>query len=419
VTKNPKPVPARPASSVLSERPIVAIVDPHDSGHHAMYVSGYLRALLQIGCDVMVIAPNSLLAALPVGANDQASVQRVPWEVADQLPLQASPEERAEKLWQALGKTLAVEALESGRYPNVVLLVYLDSFITELLRPDVATRAVSCPVVGLWFKPPQTLRFRWREQIRRLVRLGRRYRLFRSPRFAALLLLDPEAVGTIPGRPSRIITVPEFTDTSLPAACPALVAGMLERAAGRSISCLVGSIDARKGVGGFLEAAAAADAKDWFFVIAGKVLWDTLNPEVRRVLSDSSLAAENTLMLVDEWCPPETLNAIIAESDLLYACYENWPYSSNMLCKAAALGTPVIARDEGYIGRNVRNFSLGVLVPPGAAIAEQFHTGFGEAVASHAASPTFDAGCRQYLASNDLDALVASLEPLLRQLGCE
>lgn len=383
-----------------------------------MYVAGYLRALLQLGCDVMVIAPRSLLDALPAGPSNGASVQVVAWDVAERLPLQASPEERAEMLWQALGKTLAAEAMASGRYPSMALLVYLDSFITELLRPDIATRTVSCPVAGLWFKPPQSLRFRWREQMRRIVRLGRRYRLFQSPRFAALLLLDGEAAGSIPVRPARIIEVPEFTDAALPAARPPLVEAMLKRAGGRRICSLVGSIDTRKGVRGFLEAAAAAPPGQWFFVIAGKVLWDTFDTDVRRSLGGLSDAVRPDLMLVDNWCATETLNAIIAASDLLHACYENWPYSSNMLCKAAALGTPVVACDEGYIGRNVRRFGLGVLVPQGTSLARQFHTGFGETVTSLAASPAFEEGCRQYLAANNIDTLAASVQPLIEDLGC-
>ncbi|MBM4022244.1 MAG: glycosyltransferase family 4 protein [Planctomycetes bacterium] len=414
-----KPVTIHPASQGLSRRPLVAIVDAHSGGHHAMYAAGYLWALLQIGCDVMVIAPQTLLDALPADSNDGASVRRVSLDVAGRLPPQAGPEECAEMLWQALGQTLTVEATASGRYPSVVLLLYLDAFVSELLRPDVAACAVSCPVMGLWFKPPQTLSVRWREQIRRFVRLGRRYRLFRSPRFAALLLLDATAARSIPVQPPRIITVPEFTDVTLPATRPPVVDMILERAAGRRICCLVGSIDQRKGIRGFLEAATAAPAEEWFFMIAGSVVWDALDAEVVGALRGDVVGSRPNLMLVDEWLQAETLNAIIAASDLLYACYEDWPYSSNMLCKAAGLGTPVLARDEGYIGRNVRRFGLGVLISPRERIARRFTDGFAEAVASLAASPAFKSGCREYLSANDPAALVVALEPVIREVGCQ
>jgi len=234
---------------------------------------------------------------------------------------------------------------------------------------------------------------------------------------AFLLLLDPEAARIVPGhRRIRIIAAPEFTDASLPQVVPPLLETILHRARGRRICCLVGSIDRRKGVKGFLKAAALAPVTEWFFVMAGRVAWHTFPDEIRDVLHDALSTDGERVMLVDQWIAADTLNAIIQASDLLHACYEDWPYSSNMLCKAAALGTPVIGSPAGYIGRNLSRYELGFTPPPGTQLEGLFVSGFGDLVAAFKRSDAFAAGCRRYLAANDHAALVAAMDCLLSKM---
>jgi glycosyltransferase involved in cell wall biosynthesis len=383
-----------------------------------MYAQGYLLALSQLGCDVMVLAPPALLENLAVPKGFGQGVTLVAWAALNDHKAVGDAQAHAELLWESLGTTLSAAAVSAaGRYPDLIVLLYLDAFVTELLPASVIGGHVACPVAGLWFKPPRSGRMRWRERFRRLTRLGRRYRLFQSPLFHALLLLDPEAARIVPGhRRIRIIAAPEFTDASLPQVVPPLLETILHRARGRRICCLVGSIDRRKGVKGFLKAAALAPVTEWFFVMAGRVAWHTFPDEIRDVLHDALSTDGERVMLVDQWIAADTLNAIIQASDLLHACYEDWPYSSNMLCKAAALGTPVIGSPAGYIGRNLSRYELGFTPPPGTQLEGLFVSGFGDLVAAFKRSDAFAAGCRRYLAANDHAALVAAMDCLLSKM---
>jgi glycosyltransferase involved in cell wall biosynthesis len=392
----------------MSRRPLVCLVDAHDNGHHPMYAAVYAKAFAALGADVLLAAPGSLLQATP---HLGVPVTVVPWDVA---PILADPaaqaDEKAARLWKSLGELLDGNAGETRRYPDYLGLLFVDSFITELLPRSAIDAHVRCPFAGLWFKPPRPLGWNARDVAKRIVRWGRRYASLQSPRWNAILLLDTAGYGHLsPSGQPRIVGVPEFSVSSLPPVEPAIVKEIREHAAGRRICSLVGSLEGRKGVRAFLRSAAVAPEDEWFFVIAGKAAWDTFDAESRETLERLRSGTDGRVYLADRWFDDETLNAIVAASALLHACYDRWPYSSNMLCKAAAFHVPVIASEEGYLGRKTVQYGLGFTVPEGRHMPGRFVTGFAVEVASFAARQAFVNGCSKYVADNSPDALVSTL----------
>jgi hypothetical protein len=57
--------------------------------------------------------------------------------------------------------------------------------------------------------------------------------------------------------------------------------------------------------------------------------------------------------------------SLMGLADIIYAVYDNFPYSSNMLSKAANLEKPLIVSDGYEMGRRVKKYGLGVTVPEG------------------------------------------------------
>jgi len=393
----------------MSRRPLVCLVDPHDNGHHPMYAAVYATAFAALGADVWLVAPASLVEAMPQAGRDSVTV--VPWESAPILADPATqPDQKAERLWKSLGQVLDAAARKASGYPEYLVHLFVDSFITELLPRAAIDANLRCPFAGLWFKPPRPLGWSVRDVAKRIVRWGRRYASLRSPRWDAVLLLDTVGSGHLaPGDQPRIVGVPEFSVDSLPAAEPPIVAEIRRRAAGRRICSLVGSLEGRKGVKAFLRSAAVAPAEDWFFVMAGKAAWDTFDAESKATLEMLRHENDGRVYLADRWFDDETLNAIVAASGLLHACYEHWPYSSNMLCKAAAFRVPVIAAEAGYLGRKTAEYGLGFIVPDGGQMPDRFVSGFAADVASFAARPTFAEGCGRYIAANSPQALIEAL----------
>jgi glycosyltransferase involved in cell wall biosynthesis len=392
----------------MSRRPLVCLVDAHDNGHHPMYAAVYATAFAALGADVLLVAPESLVQAMP---HLGVSVSVVPWNVTPILAdSNAQADEKSARLWKSLGELLDGNVRETSRYPDYLGLLFVDSFITELLPRSAIDAHVRCPFAGLWFKPPRPLGWSARDVAKRVVRWGRRYASLRSPRWNAILLLDTAGYGYLAhGGQPRIVGVPEFSVASLPAVEPAIVKEIRGHAGGRRICSLVGSLEGRKGVRAFLRSAAVAPEDEWFFVMAGKVAWDTFDAESRETLERLRGGTDDRVYLADRWLDDETLNAVVAASGLLHACYERWPYSSNMLCKAAAFRVPVIVAEEGYLGRKTVHFGLGFIVPDGRQMPGRFMTGFAADVASFAAAPAFVEGCRAYLADNSLDALISTL----------
>lgn len=394
----------------MSGRPRVCLVDPCDDGHHPMYAAVYAQAFAALGMDVWLLAPPGLLRAMP--AVEEMPTTTIPWEVLRSDGQSTEPgEEISVRLWKSLGRALEAHALESNDYPDFLVLLYLDSFISELLPRAVIESSVRCRFAGLWFKPPRPLGWGSRDIAKRIIRWGRRYQSLQSPLCDAVLLLDTvgHGIGSSAGRP-KIIGVPEFSVTRLPAVEPQLVTEVRRRAAGRRICAMVGSLESRKGIRAFLQAAETAPTDEWFFVMAGKVVWSTFDAELREAIGRLSAGPENRILLVDQWLEDETLNAVIAVSNLLHACYENWPYSSNMLCKAATFRVPVLAADIGYLGRTVRAYGLGLTVLSGAHMPAKFVSGFSDQVAALAERPDFQQGCNKYLAENRPEALVDALK---------
>jgi len=393
----------------MTRRPLVCLVDAHETGHHPMYAALYATAFGGLGADVLLVAPGCLVQAMPHLAG--VSVTVVPW---DTTPILADPtvraEEKAVRLWRSLGEVLDARARIMNRYPDFLVHLFVDSFIAELMPPSAIDAHVRCPFAGLWFKPPRPLGWSVRDVAKRIVRWGRRYAALRSARWSTILLLDTGGYGHLAtrGQP-QIVGVPECSINSLPAAEPAIVKEIRRHAAGRRICSLVGSLDARKGVRAFLHTAAVAPEDEWFFVIAGKAAWHTLDTQTKETLKKLSRGTDGRVYLADSWLDDETLNAIVAASGLLHACYERWPYSSNMLCKAAAFRVPIIVAEEGYLGRKTAHYGLGFTVPEGRQMPGRFVTGFAAQVASFGAQPAFVEGCSKYVADNSPDALVSTL----------
>jgi hypothetical protein len=400
----------------MTLRPLVCLVDPHDNGHHPMYAAAYAGALAALDADVRLVVPPALVRAMPSVGTSSAAV--VPWEATSILRDSAcSAEAKASRLWKSLGGVLDVHSREWNRYPDFVVHLFVDSFVTDLLPRTAIEGRIRCPFAGLWFKPPTPLGWGGRDVAKRIIRCGRRYQALRSPLWASILLLDPVGHGHLSrdGHP-QVVGVPEFSVTALPAVMPPLVAEVRRRAAGRRICALVGSVEGRKGVRAFLRTAAAAPADEWFFVMAGKAAWETIEDDLRGEIGRLTSGPDSRVFLVDRWLDDETLNAVIAASGLLHACYEHWPYSSNMLCKAAAFRVPAIVAEEGYLGRMVRAYGLGPTVPSGEQMPARFSAGFADEMASFAAGPAFLEGCGRYLAANRPEALVDALRSGLGDL---
>ena len=157
------------------KKPLVCLVDSRDDGHHPMYAAFYSQALCELGCDVWLVAPPKLIAAMPAGAAAGAAgaFESKPWEPPTRLsPASACPWDFAGLFWDDLGKFLDRASRSADRYPDLILHLYLDDFLTRSLPRRQVEARIRCPFAGVWFKPPPGRPTTWREVAKRMLRAG-------------------------------------------------------------------------------------------------------------------------------------------------------------------------------------------------------------------------------------------------------
>ncbi|MEO1189204.1 MAG: glycosyltransferase [Pseudomonadota bacterium] len=87
--------------------------------------------------------------------------------------------------------------------------------------------------------------------------------------------------------------------------------------------------------------------------------------DARSTITDLLNRSPAEVSLVDRFLLTEDLAIEVASADVILAPYVNHKGSSGTLYWAAAFGKPVIAQDYGLVGKEVREFDLGLTVEVG------------------------------------------------------
>lgn len=160
------------------------------------------------------------------------------------------------------------------------------------------------------------------------------------------------------------VYLPDVTETALPDQPSALAQEIRQRAAGRKIVFMGGSIGAQKNLARWYELIELADPRQWFFVQIGEVHWAALTKEDTIALEKVMSCSPENILLRDEYLPDErAFNDIIRTSDVIFAVYRDFRISSNMLNKAAAFKKPILVADRHLMGERVQRYGIGKTVP--------------------------------------------------------
>ena len=111
------------------------------------------------------------------------------------------------------------------------------------------------------------------------------------------------------------------------------------------------------------------------FLFVGRVGEDIRKPFYEAI---EVLKGRVQVQIEDGFCSYERLASLCAASDLLLMPYLETAQSSGVIGYASQFGVPVLASDEGLIGKLVRHYRLGHTVPP---TAEELATGYAVAEA--------------------------------------
>lgn len=244
-------------------------------------------------------------------------------------------------------------ACERHDAPDIVLVMYMDLYRQDASAWRAYDKSSKVPWAGVRFhvapgkKSPEEGWFR--------------SRAFRGMGFLAEDICSQHA-RWFPEK--QFVCLPEITTHVI---CPqhsGLVNALTKRARGRKIVFYGGSLGRSKNLSMWSRVVAAMDPREWFFCLVGEVCWDDLLSEDRAVVERLQRELpENVLAHLQYIGVDCVFNALVAKSDVVYAVYRDFPYSSNIITKAAWLEKPVVVSDRFVMGQRVRRYGCGRAVP--------------------------------------------------------
>ncbi|NJL86866.1 MAG: glycosyltransferase family 4 protein [Leptolyngbyaceae cyanobacterium SM1_1_3] len=358
----------------------IALVETnYGNGHHLTYLRLFSQILLEQQCQVMAFHPRprdltdwidehcpDYRDRLWVFEMHKHRRRRVP--ILGTVPEPVAVIER----WQHLTNTLAEASEETGFSPDLVFLNWLDNYLSHYLTHHVIDYVFPYSWSGIYFRPG-VLRFGQRSFAKLSEPLAH-YSLARSPRCQALTMLNEELVEDLQqdlGKP--VIAFPDITDETPPEGDYALVQKIRQKAGDRKIVGLIGALSKRKGILTLLKVAQQSMEENWFFVFAGQLdesmfhqEFDQRFPEefqqIKKMREDPP---DNCYFHFESIPDGHRFNSVVNACDVLFAAYENFPYSSNLLTKAAVFKKPIIV-SEGYcMAARVEKFRFGLTIPEG------------------------------------------------------
>jgi hypothetical protein len=278
---------------------------------------------------------------------------------------------------------------------RAVFNLYIDAFIPEPVAWVNFALIHNTPWMGLSITP----------------RLAPTEGYYLDPSYKGTCVLDENAcqqlTNLLPGK--NFSYLPDITETALPKSVSHFAQDILNRANGRSIVFLGGSIGKQKNLARWYDLIASVDPSDWFFLQVGRLNKNNLSEQDQAALAKVQMNMPKNLYIEADFVPDETyFNELISISSVIFAVYRDFKRSSNMLSKAAYFEKPILVSDEFLMGARVRQYGIGRPVPPDDVT--QMHT----ALLECRQSPPAQAQYVAYRAAFNELAMQTSLDQFIR-----
>jgi glycosyltransferase involved in cell wall biosynthesis len=348
----------------------IALFDNSSGAHHITYLRLFSQTLLEIGFTVMTFCrePDEVSNWIYLHCSekfDNFHIFKVQEVKAPVLPIVGELPRTFMVIaqWQYAAKVIQQTALKIGKNPDLVFFAWLDDYLSDYLTHHIIDRIFPFKWSGLYFTPPY---LKFGQRTLPVVRIPLTpYAIAKSPSCRGIAFLDDNVTRSVQMQiKTPAITFPDVTDESLPDNSSAVIKEIRKKAGKRRIVGLLGGLTKRKGLLTLLEVAQKSVSENWFFVFIGKLYEHELLPDEAIKVRNIVKADPSNCFFHFERIPDEAqFNAAIDICDILFAAYENFPFSSNILTKAAVFQKPLIVSDGFCMSERVKAFRLGVSIP--------------------------------------------------------
>lgn len=326
----------------------VAVIDCSVSGHRETYYKEFTRTWVELGQEVLLIAPQES------GTGSIAAFKKIATRPLLPLPVGQPLKKKTAVLQNAfirLRNLASIRRQLDDFHPDLVYFPCLDDILPTWAPMPLFNRLLPYRWSGLLVQSALPPHKPGMPDVRPFLR---------SRHCCGIGVLNEYSIDALEAFQPDIRRLPDIADLSEPNDAYPLLHTLRVQANGRKIISLLGSIGTRKGISLLLSTIPFLPEEEYFFFIAGKSwLTDTQTRELKSFESTCSNCLFSLDHIPDEAC----FNALVAGSDALFAAYRNFTGSSNLLTKAAAYGKPVIVSDGSCMGRRVSDYGIGIAVP--------------------------------------------------------
>lgn len=351
---------------MINKKQTILLVTESSKGHHIAFMELFVLNLKLLGCDVVVLMPNSMELYKHMNSGKSKKTDGVIFEdyQNDIAPTKGlgkySAACTAFRRWLHLNKTAKSIEKQHSLKIDLVFLAFADVYVANYLHYALVDFVFRYKWSGLYFHP-KFLRYEPTEGKYKSGISSIDY-VFKSSRCKAIGVHDDKLINSLTFRLDKpIVFFPEIADLTEPDISDYRYLKIKEKAKGRKIIGLVGC-EKRKGFHTLVQ-LALTKPENCFFVFAGE-----LSPEgytekeiayFRQFLESDNA---HVLYFPAYILEGREINSLLAALDIIYIVYSGFTSTSNFSTKAAFLRKPVLATEKYIIGDDTREFNLGVTV---------------------------------------------------------
>ena len=322
----------------------IVLIELFWTGHHPTYLKLFTATLLKLGCRVQVLCPEPGELHDWIADNCKEKISFLEVYEYRKPELSQFPQGRILsaimmlKRWKTAAKAVKKIAADAHTIPDLVFFTYLDVYLNKFIPYQLIDRIFTFKWSGLYFAPYQLrLPVTQKDILFRLNPLDRDS-VFKAKHCHAVTVLDEGVISKLQAKlkGKSVISFPDFADVSSPDYDYEVANLVKEKAGSRTVIGLLGHIDKRKGLLTLMEVAEKTADKNYFFVVAGKFIESSFTKQELGIISRYRNSNPTNCFFHLEFIPDEpSFNALVACCDIIFAAYERFYYSSNLLTKAA------------------------------------------------------------------------------------
>ncbi|MEZ7891946.1 MAG: glycosyltransferase [Candidatus Wallbacteria bacterium] len=349
----------------------IFLIDNLSDGHHTTYMKFFSKAIIELGHKVVLLCPNPEEVKKWVTMNSSSYSnfdafffeEEFYFTPSYNIPVINTLESiffhtaKFSKISSAISEVFK----KNGLKPDLVFFLFLDNCMNKNHVNFLINMVFKYKWTGLYFWAGKSLEYK-NGILEKLLPFRNDINLLNSNNCQSVCILNEYAAGHLKKLINKeVYILPDFADNAAIDEQFEPANEIRQKANGRKIVCLIGALDRRKSVLTLLKAAELLDKNQFYFVIAGKFYERSFSEDEKNfILNIAKTPPENFYFYLQTIPDENKFNAFIKNSDYLFAVYENFPNSSNILTKAAIFKKMVITSNRYCMAERNIKYHLGV-----------------------------------------------------------